>query len=197
MRGRHCRPRFCWRSALASPSRQILRRRTDRAGERKRLDHDRHQEARHPAQSRQRKNARRKMLRQAPKPRYTTGRGGRGHHVRPPWLCPAIHPVRTGTAPRDCCPELRGKAALRCKIPCGQGIRPALRPGRAVRVSCADAAAGRALRRRPAVPPDHNANTNSIVALPCDLSSGERAIFALPTGPMPEAMAMYCLPFTA
>jgi Icc-related predicted phosphoesterase len=43
----------------------------------------------------------------------------------------------------------------------------------------------------------HNPNTNSIVALPWDFSSGERAIFAFPTGPMPEAMAMYCLPFTA
>jgi hypothetical protein len=43
----------------------------------------------------------------------------------------------------------------------------------------------------------YNPNTNSMVALAWDLSSGERAIFALPTGPMPEAMAMYCLPFTA
>ncbi len=44
---------------------------------------------------------------------------------------------------------------------------------------------------------DHSPNTNSMVALVWVLSSGERAIFALPTGPMPEAMAMYCLPFTA
>jgi hypothetical protein len=43
----------------------------------------------------------------------------------------------------------------------------------------------------------YNPNTNNIVALPWDLSSGERAIFALPTGPMPDAIAMYCLPFTA
>jgi hypothetical protein len=35
-----------------------------------------------------------------------------------------------------------------------------------------------------------------MVALVWDLSSGERAILALPTGPMPEAMAMYCLPPT-
>jgi hypothetical protein len=45
--------------------------------------------------------------------------------------------------------------------------------------------------------PAYSPNTNSIVALPWDLSSGERAILALPTGPMPEAMAMYCLPFAA
>jgi hypothetical protein len=52
-------------------------------------------------------------------------------------------------------------------------------------------------RRRPRLAAHHSPNTNSIVALPWDLSSGERAILALPTGPMPEAMAMYCLPFTA
>ena len=54
----------------------------------------------------------------------------------------------------------------------------------------------------PALPEDgegegHSPNTNSMVALVWPLSSGERAIFALPTGPMPDAMAMYCLPFTA
>ena len=43
----------------------------------------------------------------------------------------------------------------------------------------------------------HSPNTNSIVALVWPLSSGERAILARPTGPMPEAMAMYCFPPTA
>ena len=53
-----------------------------------------------------------------------------------------------------------------------------------------------ALRTRPREVSDQSPNTYSIVALPWNLRSGERASLALPTGPRPDAMAMYCLPST-
>src|SRR5262245_32842320 len=42
----------------------------------------------------------------------------------------------------------------------------------------------------------HSPNTNSTVAFDSVFISGERASLARPTTPMPEAMAMYCLPST-
>jgi hypothetical protein len=76
------------------------------------------------------------------------------------------------------------------RFACGLSIRDGGAAGASVPALSAAKAALNASRA-------HSPNTNNMVALPWDLSSGERAIFALPTGPMPEAMAMYCLPFTA
>jgi hypothetical protein len=104
----------------------------------------------------------------------------------------AREPRRRGVvhAPSKCVSHRSGDGA--------RLVRPAVRGGRR-RLCHVGRKAGRGLRVAPPglhlVP--HNPNTNSIVALPCDLSSGERAILARPTGPIPDAMAMYCLPFTA